>query len=158
DQRQLVEEIRLREANPRAQMLDALELLDARTPDHAANLVSLLEQQLGEIRSVLAGHARDQGPLDVTHPCSIVAGARSRPRSPPPPVAILETHDVVQLRGGDLEHVTVLERGHSVAKRRGNVHSVAGVENLAVTLARLGGGLQLHAPRENADRLFLPSM
>src|SRR5215213_5564380 len=41
-------------------MIDALELLRRRPPDHAVDVVALLEQQLGQVGTVLAGDSRDQ--------------------------------------------------------------------------------------------------
>jgi hypothetical protein len=44
-----------------AQVLDAIELLRRRAPDHAVHLVALLEQQLREVRAVLARDSGDEG-------------------------------------------------------------------------------------------------
>ena len=48
-----------------AQVLDAVELLGGRAADHAVDLVALLEQEVGEIRAVLAGDAGDEGGLGM---------------------------------------------------------------------------------------------
>src|SRR5262245_48747466 len=140
-------------------MLDALELLDTGPAHHAADLVPLLEQQLGEIRPVLPGHARDQRPLRVAHPYSLTT-ARSwvLGRSAHTAVAIFEPHDVVQFRCGDLEHVGVLESFHAVAQPRRDVRSIAGLEHLGLALAMLRSRFEMHATREDADRLVLTSM
>jgi len=42
-----------------AEVLDAVETLGRRATDHPVNFVALVEQQLGEIRTVLAGDAGD---------------------------------------------------------------------------------------------------
>jgi hypothetical protein len=48
-----------------AQVLDALELLRRRAADHAVDLVALVQQQLRQVRTVLAGDSRDQCSLHV---------------------------------------------------------------------------------------------
>ena len=59
---QLVEQVGLPELEAVAEVRDALEVLGAGAPDHADDAVALLEQQLGEVRAVLAGDAGDQRP------------------------------------------------------------------------------------------------
>ena len=46
--------------DPVAQMLDPLEPLGRGAADHPVDLVALLEQQLGQVRTVLAGDPGDQ--------------------------------------------------------------------------------------------------
>ena len=58
-ERELVEQVGLDQLDPLANRLDVLELLRGRPPDHAEDLVALLEEQLGEQRSVLPGNPGD---------------------------------------------------------------------------------------------------
>src|SRR5207248_1381907 len=59
-QRTLVKEVALVERDLVTDVLDALEFLRRGTAHHAVDLIALLEQQLGEVRAVLAGDAGDQ--------------------------------------------------------------------------------------------------
>ena len=59
-----------------AQVLDPVELLRRGAPDHAVDLVALLEQQLGQVGAVLSGDAGDQGALGGAH----AAAQASEPR------------------------------------------------------------------------------
>ena len=61
DERELVEQIRLAQLETGADVGDALEVLGARAPHHADDTIALLEQQLGEIRPVLARDPGDDG-------------------------------------------------------------------------------------------------
>ncbi len=60
DKRYLVGQVRLNELDARLDMVDALEILGARPAHHALHFVSLLEQQLRQIRTILAGDAGNQ--------------------------------------------------------------------------------------------------
>ena len=57
----LVEQVALVQLDAAAQVLDALKVLGAGAADDAADAVALLEQQVGEVRAVLSGNARDEG-------------------------------------------------------------------------------------------------
>ena len=59
-QRRLIEQIRLVQGNAVAEMLDALEVFGAGPADDAADLVTLVEQELREIAAVLTGDACDE--------------------------------------------------------------------------------------------------
>ena len=61
DDRQLVQQIGLVEWDPVVQTCDPLEVLGAGTADHAVDFVALLEQELGQVGTVLPGDAGDQG-------------------------------------------------------------------------------------------------
>ena len=65
DQRALVEQVALVQRDPVAQVLDALEPLGRGAAHHPVHLVALLEQQLGQVRAVLA---RDPGDQRAAHP------------------------------------------------------------------------------------------
>jgi len=56
----LVEKIGGVELNLPAQMGETLEVGRARPPHHADDAIALLEQELGEVRAVLAGDAGDE--------------------------------------------------------------------------------------------------
>ena len=58
-QRQLIEQIGRLQRDAVEQVLDARDVRRARAANHAEHLVALLEQQLGEVRPVLAGDAGD---------------------------------------------------------------------------------------------------
>ena len=60
DERALVEQVALVEGDAVADVLDALELLGRGAAHHAVDLIALLEQQLGQIGAVLAGHPGDE--------------------------------------------------------------------------------------------------
>ena len=60
DHRHLVEEVAGHQGDPVLDVGDALEVERARPPDHAADLVALVEQELGQVGAVLAGDAGDQ--------------------------------------------------------------------------------------------------
>ena len=60
DQRELVEEVGLAEIEAAPEMRDALEVLGARPAHHADDAIALLEQELGQVRAVLAGDAGDE--------------------------------------------------------------------------------------------------
>ena len=60
DDRQLIEEIARAQRDAIAQMLDAPVVRRAQPPDDAEDLVSLLEQELGEIRTILSCDARNE--------------------------------------------------------------------------------------------------
>ena len=72
DQRQLIEQVRLDEIDTAAQMLDAGEILRAGSAHHAEHLISLVQQQLREIGTVLPGDAGDERAvaLRVSHSCT----------------------------------------------------------------------------------------
>ena len=57
---ELVEQVGLVQRDLVPQVLDAFELLGGGPADHAVDLVALVEQQLSEIRAVLAGDAGDK--------------------------------------------------------------------------------------------------
>jgi hypothetical protein len=59
----VVEEITLVQRDAVSEMLDPVELLGRGTADHAVDLIALLEQQLGEVRTVLASDPSDEGGL-----------------------------------------------------------------------------------------------
>ena len=63
EQRQLIEQVGRLQDETIEQMLDPPVVRRAETPDHAEDLVPLLEQQLGEVRAVLTGDAGDDCPL-----------------------------------------------------------------------------------------------
>ena len=67
DERGLVEQVARRgvrvEHDAVLQVGDALEVRGALAAHHADHLVALVEQQLGQVRAVLAGDAGDQGAL-----------------------------------------------------------------------------------------------
>ena len=60
DERALVEQVAGVQRDRVADVLEALEGLGRGAPDHAVDLVALLEQELGEVGAVLAGDAGDQ--------------------------------------------------------------------------------------------------
>ena len=60
DERQLIEQIGRLQRDAIEQVLDAPRVRRARAADDAEHLVALVEQQLGEIRTVLAGDAGDE--------------------------------------------------------------------------------------------------
>ena len=68
DERELVEQVRLPQIDAVAEMRDALEVLRARPAHHADDPVALLEQQLGQVRPVLARDAGDERRLHGTRP------------------------------------------------------------------------------------------
>ena len=82
DERQLVEQVGLPQLDAVAQVRDALEVLGAGAAHHADDLVALLEQQLGQIRAVLAGDAGDQRARCHASPLRSGVAAPSRRRSP----------------------------------------------------------------------------
>ena len=59
-QRGLVEQVGLQQLDAARQVRDALERLGARAAHDAVDLVALVEQQLGEVRAVLAGDSGDE--------------------------------------------------------------------------------------------------
>ena len=67
------------------EMVDAPGVEGARPADEAVDLVALVQQQLGEVRAVLAGDPSDQGPGGpFGHARLQLRGRpRSRPRTPP---------------------------------------------------------------------------
>jgi hypothetical protein len=62
-QARLVEQVALHDADPVLDVRDPVEVDVARAADEAVDLVALREQELREVAAVLAGDARDQGPL-----------------------------------------------------------------------------------------------
>jgi hypothetical protein len=56
----LVEQVGRDDLDPVEQMADALIRVMRRPPDHADDPVSLVQQQLGQVRSVLPGNPGDQ--------------------------------------------------------------------------------------------------
>lgn len=56
----LVQQVCLADLDAVLDMLDAVEFLHAGTADHAVDLISLLQQEIGEIGTVLTGDAGDQ--------------------------------------------------------------------------------------------------
>ena len=75
-QRTLIEQITLMQRDPITQMLDPLELLRRRTPHHPVHLITLLQQQLRQIRTVLTRHPGDQRALQIISPTYESVGPR----------------------------------------------------------------------------------
>src|ERR1035438_4973880 len=63
DQGNLVEQVPGHQFEPVLNMCDPLEVEGARPPDHADDLVALLQEEFGQIRAILPGHPSDQRPL-----------------------------------------------------------------------------------------------
>ena len=63
DQRDLIQQVAGHHLQPVLNVGDALEVERARTADHADDLVALLEEEFGQIRTILPGHPGDQCPL-----------------------------------------------------------------------------------------------
>ena len=63
DQGDLVEQVPRDQLDPVLDVRDALEVQRARAPDHTDDGVPLVEEELGQVRPVLAGDAGDQCPL-----------------------------------------------------------------------------------------------
>ncbi len=80
DERRLVEQVPADERDLVLDVGDPLEADRARPPHHADDLVALLEQELGQVRPVLTGHAGDQRSLRA-----IAANGSSTPAEPPRP-------------------------------------------------------------------------
>ena len=60
DERDLVEQVARHQLQPVLNVGDALEVDRARPADHADDLVALLEEEFGQVRAILPGHACDQ--------------------------------------------------------------------------------------------------
>src|SRR5262245_38659695 len=107
-------------------MLDTLEILDARAPHHAADVVTFFQEQLGEVGTVLSRDPSDQRALRFSHFHSVActedecippfAFALVLPPLARAPIAILQSDDVVELWRGDLEYVAILDRLHAVTE------------------------------------------
>ena len=69
--------------DPVAQVLDAVELLRRGAPDHAVDVVALLEQQLGQVGTVLAGDAGDQRDCGIRRAAPLHAAEPFRGLSQP---------------------------------------------------------------------------
>ena len=70
DQRHLVEQVAGHEGDAVLEVGDALEVDRRGAPDHADDLVALVEQELGQVGAVLAGDAGDEGSLGHDVKCS----------------------------------------------------------------------------------------
>jgi hypothetical protein len=82
DERQLIQQVGLTERDTITQVRDALEVLGARAPHHAGDLVPALEQQLREVRAILAGDAGDERAPIHRRPAHRVDATAVRSRSP----------------------------------------------------------------------------
>ena len=80
DERKLVEQVAFPDLDAVPQMRDALERLGRGATHHADDVVSLLQEELGQIRPVLAGDAGNEGSAltDVSH-SSILADNDASP-------------------------------------------------------------------------------
>ena len=76
DQRELIEQVGLQQRDALEQMLDAPDIGRAQAADDAEHLVTFVEQQLGEVRAVLAGNTGDECALLVSHKSNSIYDGR----------------------------------------------------------------------------------
>ena len=77
DQRRLIGQVGADQRDALEEVPDALEVRRARAPHHADDLVALVEQKLGEIRTVLAGDPSDE--CAGRHHRSLAEASRTSP-------------------------------------------------------------------------------
>ena len=78
-ERRRIEQVGLDERDPVGQMVDPLEVLGRGAADHPEHLVTLVEEEIGQVGAVLAGDAGDQRPL--AHVLAILSAAAERAKS-----------------------------------------------------------------------------
>src|SRR5262249_52356480 len=71
------------------------------------------------------------------------------------PVVVLDPHDVVELRGRDLDQVAVLERSEPVLAPHRDASALAGLELVDAHRAVVALELEAQLPAQHQDRLVL---